>query len=169
MIIPGVLKFLGNSFRYFSTQAKIQEAQNLYGINSKESLNTHLEYAINLLAEKKIADSKSIFLNAINISKEINKLKNIETSSLIKEIGHSFRNIGDYENSLQFYIQAYKIDSELYQNADESLLKSVNCIVFLYIELKQFKNAEDFCKSISWEVIKSGCNEQKGIYFHNSG
>ena len=169
MIISGVFRSLGNAFRYFSSQAKINETNNLYGINSKQSLDAHVNYACNLIAENKIVESKPIFLTALNISKEINGLKTEENSDLIKSIAKSFLEIGEIESALQYYIEAYKIDSEILSKEDESLLDTANCIGSLYIELKQFKNTKDYLISIIPIIEQSNNNGLKGLFFHNLG
>ena len=169
MLISGVLKTFSKSFRYFSSQGKIKEAQSLYGNNSKESLDAHVNYAFNLIAEKKIIDSKSIFLKAINISKEINGINTQITSDLIKQIGKYFLELGDIENSLQFLIQAYKIDSDRLAKDDESLLDLAINIGALYMDLNQFDSAKDYFMLALPTIEKSNNNELKGEFFHSLG
>ena len=169
MIISRLLKSFNNSIRYFSSQAKINEANNLYGINSKQSLDAHFDYATNLISKNNIDDSKSIFLKAINISKEIHGFQTQITSNLIKRIAELFFEIGDIENSLHFYIQAYKIDLEILSKEDESLSESATIIGSLYINLKQFIDAKNYLMSVLQGIENSNNNELKGVFYHNLG
>ena len=169
MLISGVLKTFSKSLRFFCSQGKIKEVQSLHGNNSKESLDAHVNYAFNLIAEKKIIDSKSIFLKAVNISKEINGINTQITSDLIKQIGKSFLELGDIENSLQFLIQAYKIDSDRLAKDDESLLDLAINIGALYMDLNQFDSAKDYFMSVLPMVEKSNSNGLKAAFFHNLG
>ena len=168
-MMAGLLRALGRSTRYFSSQIKIKEAQDIFGINSKQALDAHMAYAMNLISEKKLADAKENFTKALEISKTVNRSNTQESSLLIQKIAKTYETIGDLENSIQYYIQAYNIDLKHLPSDHEDLLFFANRIGAMYADISDLQNANIYLNNILTKVESSNNEELKAAFFGNLG
>ena len=169
MLVRGLFRRFSQPLRYFSLQVKIKEAQDQHGPYSVQALEAQMAYAWSLFSQKKLEEAKQGFSQVIEVSTKVLGENSQGNSEIIQRIAKAYESIGDIETSLQYYIQAYKIDSAHLPADHEEILFAVNRIGAMYADLSDLKNSEDYLSRIFPFVQKSVNVELKAAYFGNLG